>query len=174
MAFDRSLMKFLKDKKFIHPDDQNGIFIRNVADQLQQNQQFAGVLQFIVAIVAFGTIIAGIIGISNIMVFVVKERTKELGIRKALGATPAKVISTILLESVFITTISGFVGMIIGIVLLGSLDERLEDYFITNPYINTTTAVIATLLLILFGAIAGYVPANRAARIKPIVALRDE
>jgi putative ABC transport system permease protein len=141
---------------------------------LQQNQQFAGVLQFIVAIVAFGTIIAGIIGISNIMVFVVKERTKELGIRKALGATPAKVISTILLESVFITTISGFVGMIIGIVLLGSLDERLEDYFITNPYINTTTAVIATLLLILFGAIAGYVPANRAARIKPIVALRDE
>jgi putative ABC transport system permease protein len=64
--------------------------------------------------------------------------------------------------------------MIIGIVLLGSLDESLEDYFITNPYINTTTAVIATLLLILFGAIAGYVPANRAARIKPIVALRDE
>lgn len=174
MAFDRSLMKFLKDKKFIHPDDQNGIFIRNVADQLQQNQQFAGVLQFIVAIVAFGTIIAGIIGISNIMVFVVKERTKELGIRKALGATPGKVISTILLESVFITTISGFVGMIIGIVFLGSLEESLEEYFITDPYINTSTAVIATLLLILFGAIAGYVPANRAARIKPIVALRDE
>ncbi len=174
MAFDRSLMKYLKDKKFIHPDDQNGIFIRNVADQLQQNQQFAGVLQFIVAIVAFGTIIAGIIGISNIMVFVVKERTKELGIRKALGATPGKVISTILLESVFITTISGFVGMIIGIVFLGTLKESLEDYFITDPYINTTTAVMATLLLILFGAIAGYVPANRAARIKPIVALRDE
>jgi len=174
MAFDRSLMKFLKDKKFIHPDDQNGIFIRNVADQLQQNQQFAGVLQLIVAIVAFGTIIAGIIGISNIMVFVVKERTKELGIRKALGATPGKVISTILLESVFITTISGFVGMLIGIVFLGSLEESLEEYFITDPYINTSTAVIATLLLILFGAIAGYVPANRAARIKPIVALRDE
>lgn len=174
MAFDRSLMKYLKDKKYIHPDDQNGIFIRNVADQLQQNQQFAGVLQVIVAIVAFGTIIAGIIGISNIMVFVVKERTKELGIRKALGATPAKVISTILLESVFITTISGFVGMLIGIVFLGSLKESLEDYFITDPYINTSTAVLATLLLILFGAIAGYVPANRAARIKPIVALRDE
>lgn len=174
MAFDRSLMKFLKEKKFVHPDDQNGIFIRNVADQLQQNQQFAGVLQMIVAFVAFGTIIAGIIGISNIMVFVVKERTKELGIRKALGATPAKVISTILLESVFITAISGFIGMIIGIALLSWLGDRLEDYFITNPYINMGTAVVATLLLILFGAIAGYVPANRAARIKPIVALRDE
>jgi putative ABC transport system permease protein len=174
MAFERSLMKYLKDKKYINPEDQNGIFLRNVADQLQQNQQFAGVLQIIVAIVAFGTIIAGIIGISNIMVFVVKERTKELGIRKALGATPGNVISTILLESVFITTISGFAGMLIGIAFLSSLDDSLEDYFITNPYINTTTAMVATLLLVLFGAIAGYVPANRAARIKPIVALRDE
>ncbi len=174
MAFETSLMKFLKEKKYISPDDQNGIFIRNVADQLQRNQQFAGVLQLIVAFVAFGTIIAGIIGISNIMVFVVKERTKELGIRKALGATPGNVISTILLESVFITTISGFVGMLIGIALLSSLGDKLKDYFITNPYINLGTAVFATLLLILFGAVAGYVPANRAARIKPIVALRDE
>ena len=174
MAFDRSLMKFLKAKKFVKPDDQNGIYIRNVADQLKQNQQFAGVLQLIVAFVAFGTIIAGIIGISNIMVFVVKERTKELGIRKALGATPGKVISTILLESIFITALSGFIGMLIGIAFLSSLGDKLKDYFITNPYINTGVAIIATLLLVLFGAIAGYVPANRAARIKPIVALRDE
>jgi len=175
MAFERSLDKFFKDKKFIDPEDQNGIFIRNVADQLQQNQQFARVLQIIVAFVAFGTIIAGIIGISNIMVFVVKERTKELGIRKALGATPKAVISTILLESVFITTISGFTGMLIGIALLTSLGESLaEDYFITNPYINTAVAIFATLLLIMFGAIAGYIPAKRAARIKPIIALRDE
>ena len=174
MAFDRSLMKFMKAKKFVKPDDQNGIYIRNVADQLKQNQQFAGVLQLIVAFVAFGTIIAGIIGISNIMVFVVKERTKELGIRKALGATPGKVISTILLESIFITALSGFIGMLIGIGFLSTLGDKLKDYFITNPYINTGVAIIATLLLVLFGAIAGYVPASRAARIKPIVALRDE
>jgi putative ABC transport system permease protein len=175
MAFERSLDKFFKDKKFISPKDQNGIFIRNVADQLQQNQQFARVLQIIVAFVAFGTIIAGIIGISNIMVFVVKERTKELGIRKALGATPREVISTILLESVFITTISGFTGMLIGIALLSSLGESLsENYFILNPYINTGVAIFATLLLVLFGAVAGYIPAKRAARIKPIIALRDE
>src|SRR5690606_20150873 len=102
MALDRSLDKFIKEKKYISPDDRNGIFIRNVADQLKQNQQFARVLQLIVGFVAFGTIIAGIIGISNIMVFVVKERTKELGIRKALGATPRSVIGSILLESVFI------------------------------------------------------------------------
>lgn len=174
MAFERSLSRYLKEKKYISPDDQNGIFIRNVADALKQNQGFAGVLQMIVAFVAFGTIIAGIIGISNIMVFTVKERTKELGIRKALGATPKQVISTILLESVFITTVSGFFGMMVGIVLLSSLGEKLKDYFITNPYINTGTAIFATVLLIIFGAIAGYVPAQRAARIKPIVALRDE
>ena len=174
MALDRSLERFFKEKKYISPEDQNGIFIRNVADQLKQNQQFARVLQLIVGLVAFGTIIAGIIGISNIMVFVVKERTKELGVRKALGATPKSVISSILLESVFITTISGFVGMMIGVAVLGSLGEKLKDYFITNPYIDMVMAVSATLVLILFGAIAGYIPAKRAADIKPIEALRDE
>lgn len=174
MAFDKSLDRFIRDKKNISPEDQSGIFIRNVADQLKQNQQFARVLQIIVAFVAFGTIIAGIIGISNIMVFVVKERTKELGIRKALGATPRSVISTILLESVFITTFSGFTGMLAGIGLLSSMGEKLEDFFITNPFIDLGTAVFATFILILFGAIAGYIPAKRAANIKPIVALRDE
>ena len=175
MGFQNNLEKFLKDKKFISPEDRNAIFIRNVADQLKQNQQFAGVLQLIVILVAIGTIIAGIIGISNIMVFVVKERTKELGIRKALGATPRAVISTILLESVFITTISGFIGMMIGIAILRSIGTDLEeDYFILNPYISTGIAIVATLALVLFGALAGYVPARRAARIKPIVALRDE
>ncbi len=174
MAFERSLNSFIREKKYINPKDQNGIFIRNVADQLKQNQQFARVLQIIVGFVAFGTIIAGIIGISNIMVFVVKERTKELGIRKALGATPKAVIGTILLESVFITTISGFIGMLIGIAVLSSFGEKLKDFFITNPYIDLTMATIATMVLIIFGAIAGYVPARRAAKIKPIVALRDD
>jgi putative ABC transport system permease protein len=174
MALDKSLDRFLREKKYISPDDQNGFFIRNVADQLKQNQQFARVLQIIVAFVAFGTIIAGIIGISNIMVFVVKERTKELGIRKALGATPKSVIGSILMESVFITAISGFVGMLIGISILNSLGEKLKDYFITNPFIDITMAVVATIVLILFGAIAGYIPAKRAADIKPIIALRDE
>ncbi|MFS4466942.1 ABC transporter permease [Maribacter sp. 2210JD10-5] len=174
IAFERSLRDFLKEKKYINPEDQNGIFIRNIAEGLKQTQQLARVLQIIVSFVAFGTIIAGIIGISNIMVFVVKERTKELGIRKALGATPKAVIGTILLESVFITAISGIIGMFIGIAILSSLDKKLEDFFITNPYIDMPVAIFATIVLIIFGAIAGYIPAKRAARIKPIVALRDE
>ncbi len=174
MAFQNSLKKYLQSKKYISPKDESGIFFRNIADQLQQNQQLAVVLQLIVSFVAFGTIIAGIIGISNIMVFVVKERTKELGIRKALGATPKSVIGTILLESIFITTISGFVGMMIGIAVLSSLGETLDAYFITDPYIDMGVAIFATVVLIICGGIAGYIPARRASKIKPIVALRDE
>ena len=109
------------------------------------------------------------------MVFVVKERTKELGIRKALGATPNSVIGTILIESIFITTIFGYIGMFGGIILLNSLGSTLaENYFIKDPFINFSTAVFATIILIIFGAIAGYIPAKRASKIKPIVALRDE
>lgn len=174
LAFERQLRMFLKEKKDIAPKDPNGIFIRNVADNLKQNQQFANVLQLIVTFVGLGTLIAGIIGISNIMVFVVKERTKELGVRKALGATPKSVIQMILQESIFITTISGYVGMALGVFILKNINETLEDYFIKNPYIDISTALFATLILIIFGGIAGYIPAKRAASIKPIVALRDE
>jgi len=174
IAFQNSLKKYLQSKKNVSPKDEKGISFRNIGDGLNRNQQLAVVLKLIVSLVALGTIIAGIIGISNIMVFVVKERTKELGVRKALGATPKSVISTILLESIFITTVSGFIGMIIGIAVLNSLGESLEKYFITDPYIDTGVAVFATILLIVCGGIAGYIPAKRAARIKPIVALRDE
>lgn len=174
LALDKGITEFIKNKKFINPNDQNGLYVRNVAEGLKNTQQMAFVLQMIVGFVAIGTIIAGIIGISNIMVFVVKERTKELGIRKALGATPKAVIGTILLESVFITTVFGFIGMIIGIAILNSMGDKLKDRFITDPYIDMPIAIGATVLLIIFGAIAGYIPAKRAARIKPIVALRDE
>ena len=174
LVFERQLRLFLKKKKSIDPRDNNGIRIRNVADQIRQNQRFAGVLQLIVAFVGIGTLIAGIIGISNIMVFVVKERTKELGVRKALGATPKSVIGMVLHESIFITTLSGITGMIAGIVLLSNMEDRLEEFFIIDPYIDNFTALVATILLILFGAVAGYIPAKRAASIKPIVALRDE
>ena len=145
-----------------------------MTDALEQNQQFANVLQLIVTFVGLGTLIAGIIGISNIMVFVVKERTKELGIRKALGATPKSVIQMILQESILITTISGYVGMIVAVLLLKNIGDGLEDYFIKNPYVDLSVALFATLILIIFGGIAGYIPAKRAASIKPIIALRDE
>ncbi len=174
MQFEEELMAFLKNRHHISPSDENAIFIRNVADDLNQNQQFGSLLQMVVSFVGLGTLIAGIIGISNIMVFVVKERTKEIGIRKAIGATPRSVILMILQESIFITTTAGYIGLIGGIVLLTSIGTSLEDYFIKDPYINMGTAIFATLILIIFGAVAGYVPARRAARIKPIDALNDK
>jgi len=174
IALETSLKKYFKDKKSIDPRDPNGIYFQNLTDDLKQSQQFAVVLQLIVSFVGLGTLIAGIIGISNIMVFVVKERTKELGIRKALGATPRSVIQMILQESVFITTISGYVGLFLGIMVLRNIGLKLEDYFIKDPYIDFGTALAATFVLILFGAVAGYIPAKRASSIKPIVALRDE
>ena len=174
LTLEKNITKFLKDKKFIAREDRSGIFVRNLAEELKQTQELATVLGLIALFFAVGTIIAGIIGVSNIMIFVVKERTKEIGIRKALGATPKTVISTILIEAITITTLSGFSGMLLGISILQNLGEKLEDYFIKNPYIDLGFAVSATIILIVFGTIAGYVPAKRAARIKPIVALRDE
>ena len=175
MDLEEQLMTFLKKKKDIDPKDRSGIYIRNVADNLKDNQRFASILQLVISFIGIGTLIAGIIGISNIMVFVVKERTKELGIRKAIGASPASIIIMILQEAIFITTISGYVGLISGITFLRFIGDKLEaDYFITDPYIDINTAINATIILIISGAIAGYIPARRAANIKPIIALRDE
>lgn len=169
------IKSFLKKRKSVDPSDPSGIRVRNVADELNRSMQFANVLQIIVTFVGIGTLIAGIIGISNIMVFIVKERTKELGIRKALGAQPDEIIKMILTESIFITGLSGFLGMIIGILILNSLDtSALQDYFITRAGVDFGIAFGATVVLIVFGIIAGYLPAKRAAQIKPIVALRDE
>ena len=174
LAFEKQLGNFFKIKKVIDPSDKSGLYIRNSTELVKQNQQFASTLQIIVGVVGIGTLIAGIIGISNIMVFVVKERTKELGVRKAIGATPINVVGMILQESIFITTLFGIFGLILGVFMLSRLGNKLEEYFIMDPYVDILTALIATILLIFFGAIAGYIPAKRAASIKPIVALRDE
>ena len=175
VAFEDKIRNFFEIKKSIDPTDPRGIFIRNIAKDLKNNQTFSSVLQYIVTFVGLGTLLAGIIGISNIMVFVVKERTKELGVRKALGASPNAIVGTILLESIFITTLFGYIGMIFGIVLLNNMGSSLaEDYFIKNPYVDSYTAIFSTIILIIFGAIAGYIPAKRASKISPIEAMRDE
>ena len=174
VAFEDQIKKYLKQKKFIDPKDPRGIFIRSAAKDLKENDQFKSALSSIILFVGIGTLLAGIIGISNIMVFVVKERTKELGIRKAIGATPRSIIGMILQEAIFITTISGYIGLFVGVGILKLVGNTLEeDYYITDPYVDLNTAITATILLIGFGAFAGYLPAKRAAEIKPIEAMRD-
>jgi putative ABC transport system permease protein len=145
-------------------------------------------IKIFIWIIGAGTLIAGVVGVSNIMLIVVKERTKEIGIRKAIGASPASVVGLVLLESILITTIAGYIGLVLGTGLMEGLNFFVEQQFAAsaasnggngdmifrNPTVDLNIAVTATMLLIFAGAIAGYIPAKRAARIKPIEALRDE
>jgi len=174
IAFTNLLTKVLKEKHNVDPRDQGAIRVRNYAEGTKNVESFMMVLNIIILFIGIGTLIAGIIGISNIMVYIVKERTKELGIRKALGATPKSIIGMIMLESIFVTALAGYTGLLIGVFTLQAIGESLEKYFIINPSVETYVVVGATIILIIAGTIAGYIPAKRAARIKPIVALNDE
>jgi putative ABC transport system permease protein len=138
------------------------------------NALFAGIRMFI-WIIGIGTIIAGIVGVSNIMMISVKERTKEIGIRKALGATPGSIISLIMQEAIVITGFAGYIGLVLGVGLLELISKNMppSDFF-RNPEANLTIALGATVLLIVAGGFAGFFPAMKAAGIRPIEALREE
>jgi putative ABC transport system permease protein len=155
------------------PDDRRALGTWNSFENYMQMQNIFKGIRLFIWIIGIGTIIAGIVGVSNIMVIVVKERTREIGVRKALGATPFSVVSLILFESVLITTFAGYIGLVLGVGLL-EIISGIDAPFFSNPSADFRLAVSATLLLIFAGALAGFVPAQRAARIKPIEALRDE
>ncbi|MDG1502983.1 MAG: ABC transporter permease [Flavicella sp.] len=174
IAFSVLLEKELKERFSVAPKDQRAIRIRNTADSMKKTNQMLFVLGVLILFIGFGTLIAGVVGISNILVYIVKERTKELGIRKVLGAEPKSIVGMILLESILITIVAGYVGMFLGVSALQLIGNRLTDYFITDPSVDHGIVIGATLVLILSGAVAGYVPAKKAAKIKPIVALRNE
>ena len=174
IAFGNKLVKDLKDRFDVDPRDQRAIRVINRAEVVQGTKQTSGALDMIVVVISIGTLIAGIVGISNIMIYIVKERTKELGIRKAIGATPNSIIKMIMFEALFITSIAGYLGMIIGMGVLSYAAPGLEKYFIRDPQVDLGIVLFATILLIFSGIVAGYVPARRASKIKPIVALNDE
>ena len=174
IAFSVLLEKELKERFSVAPKDQRAIRIQNTAESMKKTNQMLFVLGVLILFIGFGTLIAGVVGISNILVYIVKERTKELGIRKVLGAEPKSIVGMILLESILITIVAGYVGMFLGVSALQLIGNRLTDYFITDPSVDHGIVIGATLVLILSGAVAGYVPAKKAAKIKPIVALRNE
>ena len=173
ISFGNNLVKDLKDRFNVAPRDVRAIRVMNRAEVVQGTKQTSGALDMIVIIISIGTLIAGIVGISNIMIYIVKERTRELGIRKAIGATPNSIIKMIMFESLFITSIAGYLGMLIGIGVLAYAAPGLEKYFIKDPEVDTGIVIFATVLLVISGIIAGYIPARKASKIKPIEALND-
>ena len=172
--FGLDLEKKLKNRFNVASNDQRAIRIFNRAMQNKGIKQMTSVLGILILIIGMGTLIAGVIGISNIMIFIVKERTKEIGIRKALGASPKSIVSIILIESILITTLAGYLGLLVGVGVLEWASPVLKTYFITDPSVSKSLVISATLTLIGAGTLAGYLPAKKASKIKPIVALRDD
>ena len=175
------LKKIMKERHKIAPDDLQAIGSFNLEREfLKYNALFVGI-QGLTWIVGLGTLLAGIIGVSNIMLVIIKERTQEIGIQRAIGATPGTVIKHIVAESVFLTVMAGYIGLSLGVGLLELLNRALlqnqkagNEIFFRNPEVNLSMALSALAVLVIAGMFAGLVPAKRAISIKPIDAIRDE
>ena len=172
-------IRLLKQRHFVAPADDAAVGHFNLKKEFDQMQGLFFGIRFLVWIVGTGTLLAGVIGVSNIMLVVVRERTKEIGIQRALGATPWKVISQIIMESVVLTTFAGYFGLVVGVgllelinFLLGSGGANTEMF--VHPGIDFSVAVTALSILIVAGIVAGLIPARRAVSVKPIDALRYE
>ncbi len=174
LEFSDRLEILLKRKHKVSPDDQAGIRIFNYAEVFSDITNFTGGLNMISIVIGLLILISGIVGIGNIMVFIIKERTKEIGVRKALGAEPWQIIKLVLLESVFITTVSGFIGLLFAMAILGVVGPSIQSPAFTNPSVSFSTVLTATIILVVAGLVAGLIPALKAANVKPIVALRDK
>jgi putative ABC transport system permease protein len=149
--------------------------VRNNVENFEKFMQIFTMISIFVSVMAGCTLLAGIIGISNIMMIVVRERTREIGVRKALGATPANIVTSIVQEAVFLTAAAGYLGLVAGVGVLALLDSVIPPSgSFANPQVSLDIALIATGVLITAGALAGLFPALAAARVNPIEALREE
>lgn len=156
------------------PTDERAIGSWNSTEAFDQFVRLFSSISLFVWVIGIGTIIAGVVGVSNIMMIVVKDRTKEIGIRKAIGATPGSVVSLIMQEAILITAFAGYVGLVLGVGLLELISGNIDTPFFKHPQVDIGVAIGATVLLVVAGALAGFFPARRAASIRPIEALRDE
>ena len=173
-ALSQSIKQDLQLKYTISPQDRSAVRVDNTLEEAKKIYSLIDIIRNVFWFIGIGTIIAGVVGVSNIMLIIVKERTKEIGIRKAIGALPSSIIGLILQESIFITSIAGFIGLFLGVGLLQLISPMIDNDFIKSPQVDFNTAITTVLILIFSGALAGYYPARRAANIKPIEALRDE
>ena len=172
IQFGEELKNQLQERKKVSPEDEQAIWVFNNAENTKNGTMFLSVIIIIVGFIGIGTLVAGIIGISNIMVYIVKERTLEIGIRKAIGARPISIVVLILQESIVITVLSGIIGVLLGVLSLRLIGNNLREYFILDPNVGWGAIFSAFVCLVISGAVAGFVPAYRASKIKPIEALR--
>ncbi len=173
MQFTKKLKKYLQKVHQVAPDD-SAIGVYSAQEEAKRYYTLTSNIAAFFWFVGICTIIAGIVGVSNIMLIIVKDRTREIGVRKALGAKPRSIIGMILHEAVFVTAVSGFSGLIFSMGLLEIVGPNVEVDYISNPTVNFSIAMTMVILLIVAGALAGFFPAWRAAKIQPIEALRDE
>jgi len=173
---EKDIKALIKNIHRIHPDDERALLSFNLGEAFGKVMGFAQGLTFLSLIVGIATILAGVIGIGNILLISVKERTKELGVRRALGATPAEVRNQIILESVFLTLLAGIIGIILGAGVLALINNLTKDidFPYTNPTVPIPYVLGALVIMVVLGTLIGLIPAQRAVSIKPIDALREE
>jgi putative ABC transport system permease protein len=172
--FKDDLKQYLQQTHTVAPDDTGAIEVWSAMEEAKRYYGLTNNIKLFFWFVGVCTIIAGVVGVSNIMMIVVKERTREIGIRKALGAKPWSIIAMILHEAIFVTAISGFGGLIFSMALLELVGPHIEVDYIMNPSVNFNVAFSTVIVLIVAGTLAGFVPAYRAAKVKVIESLRDE
>ena len=186
-SFDESLRALMGKQLNFNPEDRQALWVNNAQSEYVETMKIFGGITFFVTIIGILTLIAGIVGVSNIMLVSVKERTREIGIRKAIGATPLSILKTIILESILITTIFGYIGLFMGIGLTEVINFFMEQSangqpvtdgpqmsVFSNPTVDLGYAIFATAVLIISGVIAGYLPARKAVSVQPIEAMRQE
>ena len=174
---EENILNFLKKIKNVHPKDR-GVYTVNTRKDYLKFQGLFQSIRIFMWVVGLGTLFSGIVGVSNIMIISVKERTKEIGIRKAIGATPFKIIKVILIESIFLTAIAGYIGLSIGLILVEGINYTLKVFnlnneFFINPEINMPIVIASLFILLVAGFFAAFFPARKAALVKPIESLRD-
>ncbi len=171
------VMAILAKKHNLHPEDKGAFGYNNVGEDFKKmNGLFLGI-RGLIWIVGIGTLLAGIIGVSNIMLIIIRERTNEFGIKRAIGATPIKVISSVLSESIFLTVIAGSSGLMFGVFIIELVNKALENgdgEMFQNPEVDFRLALMSLVIIIMSGLLAGLIPSKRAVSIKPIEAIRTE
>ena len=183
-AFEQRYRASLNGNHGAAPDDEEAVWIWNRFTQAMQMNTGMGMLRTALWIVGIFTLLSGIVGVSNIMLITVKERTHEFGIRKAIGATPWSILRLIIIESIIITTFFGYIGMVLGIAANEYMNATIGNMKVdsgmftatmfVNPTVGLDVCINATLLMVVAGTIAGLIPARKAARVRPIEALRAE